>query len=873
MPPSVALDEALKAADMGYAVMPICRPLPDANRRGCKDHGRSCAGQNGKSGTAGKKPLFTTNVATCSQEQIKAWWRCGDYNVGVKTLESGLLMVDYDVDLKKPQGKAWIETHEKAGRHLVTRTHRTGTDGRHWAYKRPDGLYHGDRIVKGLDLRGAGNHHYVVWTGSRHASGRLYEVVVESPVLDLPEWIAEEIARAARVEREDLFTPAGETVLEKLWVRAGLPIYEAVIRPTRVLSWVPCLLEHEHTTSKKRLDCVLIAGKGVGAYGKYKCAHGSHAITTYQAVQMLRERLGEDVFNEVTAEYKHVRRIERAYENSLDECSTELDAIFAGIDEQRGRIVVAEITTGLGKSHAARQYLASHGDRPTSAFYPNHALAGEQAERLADDYGVNAAHPKGVGSFKETPCVFPGMAQAAAELKVPLRQSVCRSCPHRNNYQGLGMACTAGSASTQMDGRHRLLQHATLDAVLRDEAAAVTRGDKQPSVVIVDEQPALVDAVAVDVVLLSDPKTFDLYGLDSGTKNAYVRLAGYLAMASKVYTKPQQLVYATARDVIAVGTSKRGQERFPFADTSDALTKEIADRALPSPVEAGAKLAQKVTSGLYDDAELNLTRLARTHTLLYALQRACTFPHRETFQFSEDKIVVRVPAAWLVEATAYARAGGTTLVMSASADSSAITRAAGELVEVKRVHARDAPNVERRFRFDRNVSRRWLLKDGKVREGVLRDAMMRVADEVKGLREVLIVTHKPVAEALRGRRGDFLPETWEGACRAGAGFHVAHYGACVGLDLWRDVEAVVTVGDPIPNLDDARAQARALGADPAEHLNHLVQSELLQAHGRGRACRRTSGLLIVHFGIYTPDVQLAPQWTKFVLPRIALEKP
>lgn len=95
---------------------------------------------------------------------------------------------------------------------------------------------------------------------------------------------------------------------------------------------------------------------------------------------------------------------------------------------------------------------------------------------------------------------------------------------------------------------------------------------------------------------------------------------------------------------------------------------------------------------------------------------------------------------------------------------------------------------------------------------------------------------------------------------AGVRVEVAHYGAVRGLDAWRDFDAVVTLGDPWPNLDHV---ARELGGEAPEGARNdraeaRARAELEQAHGRLRTVHRSKPGRALHVGALLPGGWVEP---------------
>jgi hypothetical protein len=81
-----------------------------------------------------------------------------------------------------------------------------------------------------------------------------------------------------------------------------------------------------------------------------------------------------------------------------------------------------------------------------------------------------------------------------------------------------------------------------------------------------------------------------------------------------------------------------------------------------------------------------------------------------------------------------------------------------------------------------------------------------------------------------------------------------HYGAMRGLNTMADVDALVTLGDPWPNLGEVQNEASFLGLDGPweDRVQAMCRAELEQAHGRLRPVHRTRPGRALHVGVALP---------------------
>lgn len=162
------------AKTLGWAVHPV-----DIEKKPTTKHGR--------------------NDATCDEQTIKQFFRNGA-QIGVATgEESGLFVLDVDVDEKRGiNGYETLEYLESVHGPLPkTPCQRTGRGGMQYLFKFQDGLKNStSKIGAGIDTRGQGG--YIVVAPSRNTNGPYTWVVSprDVPLADVPAWIIEALQKA-----------------------------------------------------------------------------------------------------------------------------------------------------------------------------------------------------------------------------------------------------------------------------------------------------------------------------------------------------------------------------------------------------------------------------------------------------------------------------------------------------------------------------------------------------------------------------------------------------------------------------------------------------------------------------------------------------
>jgi hypothetical protein len=134
--------------------------------------------------------------------------------------------------------------------------------------------------------------------------------------------------------------------------------------------------------------------------------------------------------------------------------------------------------------------------------------------------------------------------------------------------------------------------------------------------------------------------------------------------------------------------------------------------------------------------------------------------------------------------------------------------------------------------------------------GLITMRMLRLHLEAAWRPETAALSELSTSEVERARAvlGPVLA-TWRGDIAFG------HYGAMRGLNAMADVDALITLGDPWPNIGDARNDAVFLGLEACweARLEAACRAELEQAHGRIRAVRRTRPGRALHVGSMLPS--------------------
>lgn len=179
MADSELLNAALEYARRGWYVFPCeCAQL------GNKETGKR---PNGRLVPNGK------NDSSLDESLIRHWWAQGEWNIGIDTARSGLVVLDVDI----ANGKKGRESLAKIDSQLIdTLTAQTGSNGIHAVYQRPTDFIPTQRLGfdEGLDLISNG---YIIAAPSKHYSGGTYRWANSNPITVLPE-VLRNVQKAAK---------------------------------------------------------------------------------------------------------------------------------------------------------------------------------------------------------------------------------------------------------------------------------------------------------------------------------------------------------------------------------------------------------------------------------------------------------------------------------------------------------------------------------------------------------------------------------------------------------------------------------------------------------------------------------------------------
>jgi hypothetical protein len=445
-------------------------------------------------------------------------------------------------------------------------------------------------------------------------------------------------------------------------------------------------------------------------------------------------------------------------------------------------------------------------------------------------------------------CRIAAVATPLIEGGQPMQWVLCKDCEHRN-------VCRAkDGVEGPDDARITIGPHALLGEL---DAAAGSSG-----LLVIDEPPSALETIVLNRHDFADAR--DRLGSFEG-KYA-------LAMRPIVEGFDRWMDVAEAEvptePVIALRQALSGAE-------VPALV-EGAKGAIPEERRSRAPPIQRADIYVAKGSENYAKRLGNASRVLGTLHRAVT---------SSDRVAVRVEkrgdAVALVVTTGRAdltralKRDGSVVVTDANAELHlpVFEKIVGYAPRFHRFAAVDGAPITRTLLRTKTATRKGWFVGGKLALDAVAPALRAAIDwacEDGSCRRLGLITMrllrlhleaawhpegeppeeltKAEAHEAREKLGPILRE-WSGEIVFG------HYGAVRGLNTMADVDALVTLGDPWPNVGDARNDAAFLGLGAAweQRLEAMCRAELEQAHGRIRAVHRARQGRALHVGTVLPS--------------------
>lgn len=554
-------------------------------------------------------------------------------------------------------------------------------------------------------------------------------------------------------------------------------------------------------------------------------------------------------------------------------------------------VSVLSVPPGVGKSREAIRAAVGGGTKvavlaPTNAVAASHYALAHQLDPRAVErrFGVLS-----VLRADGTPvCEMADVASVIQEASMPIRQCLCIYCQHRKN-------CTA-RISREGPRRARVLvaNHALLDTALKHVGSTGT--------VIIDEMPSTArhfelsqEDIQTALATLGARRFARAFTAAVRPFVELVLAASFAAeggdtLASSLHHAAGYL--KTAPDFVANIAQARASfqwnedaDLFPFDQPKKGVVPAVTSSLVDECAELfrtgwarwhnhpGPPTTRQTARGLAT-ADANLARdLAVTADVLAAFRAMtsmaaptgirpsatwCVEPHKAPW------LAVTVPNPALVRCLAHP---GPVLFLDATVDEIALRRMSTRPVDLFSCDVADASPVGRTLIASKRSAKKYLAPHSRVKWGDFGPQLceaLTVAEAVHG-KNILVVAHKVCADALRKCAGGTVPHSRLAAIlharkQAGARTVIAHYGAVRGRNDfedvgWEELDAVITVGDPWPDIGRIQRENAmlALSADEGEmRIEHFAAAELAQVHGRLRAPRRATPARSVHVGSVVP---------------------
>jgi hypothetical protein len=544
-----------------------------------------------------------------------------------------------------------------------------------------------------------------------------------------------------------------------------------------------------------------------------------------------------------------------------------LAAMTAAIRGAPDGLTVISAECGLGKTNAAMTVAADRAAKPyaspdakglrapsqskTAISVDKNALAVQVAGDLrARGTAVRRIFgPLSVVREDGTPeCRLAAVAAPLVEGGQPMQWVLCKDCEHRD-------VCAAkDGVEGPDDARVTVGPHALLGEL---DSTAGSSG-----LLVIDEPPAALETVTFGRHDFADAR--DRLGSFEG-KYA-------LAMRPVVEAFDRWIDLADADAPTEPVTALR--EALPGADV--AALVDGAKGAIPEERRSRAPPIQRADIYVAKGSENYAKRLGNASRVLGALHRAVTTGDRVAVRVEKrgeaHALVLTMPRTDLTRAL---KRQGSVVVTDANAELHlpVFEKIVGYPPRFHRFAAADGAPITRTLLRCRAATRKgwfvggrlsldavvpalraaidWAREDGSRRRlGLITMRLLRVHLEAAWRPDDEPPEELTKAEVQQAREklGSIL-RRWDGEMLFG------HYGAVRGLNTMADVDALVTLGDPWPNVGDARNDAAFLGLGPTweQRLEAMCRAELEQAHGRIRAVHRTRPGRALHVGTVLPS--------------------
>lgn len=673
------------------------------------------------------------------------------------------------------------------------------------------------------------------------------------------------------------------------WVRAfareGLHLRE--IAPDKHA--VTCPWAFEHSAGGGDTGTVLLGGR-------FHCAHEHCRGRTNTEVRAVLSPAARAIVDGVAVKRARERLIEHAAVEreavSLDEVGARVESILRA--HKPGTVDVIAAPCGSGKNRGVNPEVprAPHG---AIVVAPTTILCTQHASDIRRPFKVQ--HRRGVLSHDPPKCAKHALAKSLQDAGASVPDVLCKTCP-------AARGCAALKASREDDGADIVVTVPQLAAGARAAIAKRLGVHASAVLMVVDEGVTLFDQVRLTPGQLADALAFldaDAKRLDPVREFEPVATESIRALlealirtdAGTLEPDPAALERATVwrrSSPVPLGRAmglrcavpevKGGRSRAPTleglspeARGAVATSRAAQEGTTSSPRPAKARTPRPAPLASRPDAAERLAPVLRVVAALDALLAAIEQAGAAAIEWHEGELNTRV----MTDLAADIRSHGA-VILDATPDENAL-RALHPAPRIHRLDVPDRVDVSRTVVFRHHASYRHLTPqrgadrarevDWTEVEPMVREAIKRATDA--GVSRLLVVCFKLVADGIKTGTNPEAIAVRKHLDASGMAWDFAHYGAVRGLNRWAGgavasaawFDGCATIGDPRPNLIDARADLRAVRAlrgvatEPTagetwDALRDAAERELEQAHGRLRDPSRTTEAHHWHLGTMVP---------------------
>lgn len=499
---------------------------------------------------------------------------------------------------------------------------------------------------------------------------------------------------------------------------------------------------------------------------------------------------------------------------------------------------------GLGKSWAAIDVAIERASKATpfdsraplqsktAISVPTHKLANQYARAL-EARGVKTKRLFGIASQTSAggapECRFSEQAQSLSRGGLSVAQLLCEGggknrCEYAEDCSAFGGSEGAGLV---LIGPHQLLSR--LDA----EAG-------KTGLLVIDEPPPAITTVEITAKMVET--AFGSLGRFDGRYAAAIAPAllavqhwiEHLAPAGEAHP----LSHALASGVDA-GLLEDAFNATGATDALEALRSCFVEGHIgTAPLIRASSIGALRSPTAYGQAEAR--RIGAASEIYDAVRRAMleTLSSAVVVDAGKHRVMhLTLSDARLIKA---ASREGATVVLDANLDDHLpiLSRVIGYDPPVHRFNAADGAHIDRMF-YQMNTSRKALDSDPAALTAALDKAVAWLAEAPA--ETVGVVTYASFEERAKSELG-------------GMGRHVEtlHYGGLRGRNDWEGFDAIITIGDPRPNLSITQQEMDLFELDWDEAVKTKARGELEQAHGRLRTIHRTRPGRLLHIGSVMP---------------------